>query len=81
MQTPARLRDGEGLLGFVEDEFQNLLRCGWLAGGFARFRCGGCGVLMLVFTCLVLFRWAPASGGATWRKRELEALLKELDCQ
>jgi hypothetical protein len=38
-----KLRDGEGLPTFVHDEFQNFLRCGWLASGFARFRCGGCG--------------------------------------
>jgi hypothetical protein len=47
-----RLRDGEGLPSFVEDEFRNFLRCGWLAGGFARFRCGGCGAERLVaFSC------------------------------
>jgi hypothetical protein len=47
-----RLRDGDGLPGFVEDEFRNFLRCGWLAGGFARFRCGGCGAERLVaFSC------------------------------
>jgi hypothetical protein len=39
----AALRDGEGLPRFVEDEFQAFLRCGWLAGGFARFRCTACG--------------------------------------
>ena len=33
------LRDGEGLLRFVDAEFRAFLRCGWLAGGFARFRC------------------------------------------
>jgi hypothetical protein len=38
----ARLRDGEGLPRFVEDEFQAFLRCGWAAGGFARFRCIRC---------------------------------------
>jgi hypothetical protein len=31
----AKTRDGEGLPAFVDDEFQNFLRCGWLAGGFA----------------------------------------------
>ncbi len=35
----ASLRDGEGLPRFVEQEFRDFLRCGWLAGGFARFRC------------------------------------------
>jgi hypothetical protein len=28
---------------FVEEEFRAYLRCGWLAGGFARFRCAVCG--------------------------------------
>lgn len=47
-----RLRGGDGLPAFVTDEFQNFLRCGWLAGGFARFRCGGCGAERLVaFSC------------------------------
>jgi hypothetical protein len=44
----ASLRDGEGLPRFVEQEFQDFLRCGWLAGGFARFRCGACGLDRLV---------------------------------
>ena len=47
-----RLRDGEGLPAFVTEEFQSFLRCGWLAGGFARFRCGDCGAERLVaFSC------------------------------
>ena len=46
------LRDGEGLPRFVEKEFEAFLRCGWLAGGFARFRCGDCGSDRLVaFSC------------------------------
>ena len=48
----ASLRDGEGLPRFVEQEFRDFLQCGWLAGGFARFRCGSCGVDRLVpFSC------------------------------
>ena len=39
----ADLRDGEGLPGFVEQEFRDFLRCGSLGGGFARFRCAACG--------------------------------------
>ena len=39
----ASLRDGEGLPRFVEHAFQTFLQCGWLAGGFARLRCGDCG--------------------------------------
>ena len=47
-----RLRDGEGLPSFVEQEFRDFLQCGWLAGGFARFRCGDCGLDRLVpFSC------------------------------
>jgi hypothetical protein len=48
----ASLRDGEGLPRFVEQEFRNLLQCGWLAGGFARFCCGDCGLDRLVpYSC------------------------------
>lgn len=48
----ANLRDGEGLPRFVEQEFRNFLRCGWLAGRFARFHCGDCGFDRLVpFSC------------------------------
>ena len=46
-----RLRDGEGLPRFVEQEFRNFLTCGCLAGGFARFHCD-CGLIRLVaFSC------------------------------
>lgn len=48
----AGLRDGEGLPGFVEQEFRDFLRCGWLAGGFARLRCTRCRTERLVaFSC------------------------------
>jgi len=48
----ASLRDGEGLPRFVVEEFRAYLRCGWLAGGFARFRCAACGTDRLVaFSC------------------------------
>jgi len=48
----ASLREGEGLPRFVEQEFRNFLRCGSLAGGFARFRCDECGLDRLVpFSC------------------------------
>jgi len=44
--------DERGLPRFIEDEFRGLLRCGFLAGGFARFRCAGCGFDRLVpFSC------------------------------
>jgi hypothetical protein len=46
------LRDGEGLPTFVERAFRDFLRCGWLAGGFARFRCAACRLDRLVaFSC------------------------------
>jgi Putative transposase/Transposase zinc-binding domain len=48
----ASLRDGEGLPRFVEQAFRDFLRCGRLAGGFARFHCPGCGFDRLVaFSC------------------------------
>jgi hypothetical protein len=40
----ASVRHGEGRPRFVEQEFRDFLRCGCLAGGSARFRCGGCGM-------------------------------------
>ena len=33
----ASLRDGEGLPRFVEQEFRDFLRCGYLAGGLPAF--------------------------------------------
>ena len=48
----AGIRDGAGLPTFVEEEFRAFLRCGFLAGGFARFRCDDCGLDRLVpFLC------------------------------
>jgi transposase-like zinc-binding protein len=48
----ARLRDGQGLPRFVDAEFAAFLRCGFLAGGFARFRCDACRTERLVaFSC------------------------------
>jgi len=48
----ARLRDGDGLPQFVERAFREFLQCGFLAGGFARFHCGDCGLDRLVaFSC------------------------------
>jgi hypothetical protein len=34
---------GDGVAGWVEDEFRAYLRCGILAHGFARVRCDDCG--------------------------------------
>ncbi len=48
----AYLRDGEGVPRLVVGEFQAFLACGFLAGGFARFRCVGCQTQRLVaFSC------------------------------
>jgi hypothetical protein len=47
-----RLCDGAGLPRFVQVEFEGFLRCGFLAGGFARFQCAGCRLDRLVpFSC------------------------------
>jgi ribosomal protein S27AE len=48
----ARVYERDGLPGFIEEEFRGFLRCGFLAGGFARFHCGRCGLDRLVsFSC------------------------------
>ena len=39
----AQQRDGVGMPRFIEREFREFLRCGQLAAGFARLRCGACG--------------------------------------
>jgi hypothetical protein len=45
-------RAGAGLPRFIDEEFRGFLSCGWRAGGFARFRCDGCGLDRLVpFSC------------------------------
>ena len=45
-------REGAGMPRFIDEEFRGFLSCGWLAGGFARFRCDGCGLDRLVpFSC------------------------------
>ena len=65
----ASLRDGEGLPRFVEGEFRNFLRCGSLAGGFARFRCTACGLDRLVaFSCKGR-GFCPSCGGRRMAER------------
>ncbi len=65
----ARLRDGEGLPRFVEEEFAAFLRCGWLAGGFARFRCTRCREERLVaFSCKGR-GFCPSCGGRRMTER------------
>ncbi|MCH7749526.1 MAG: transposase [Acidobacteria bacterium] len=65
----ADLRDGEGLPRFVEQEFRDFLRCGWLGGGFARFRCTACGLDRLVpFSCRGR-GFCPSCGGRRMAER------------
>lgn len=59
----ASIRDGEGLPGFVEQEFRDFLRCGRLAGGFAQFRCGACGLDRLVPISCKGRGFCPSCGG------------------
>ena len=54
---------------FIEEEFEGFLRCGWLAGGFARFRCDGCGLDRLVpFSCKAR-AVCPSCGGRRMAER------------
>jgi len=47
-----RVYERDALPRFIEKEFRGFLRCGCLAGGFARFHCGRCGLDRLVpFSC------------------------------
>jgi hypothetical protein len=48
LTTVNRDTDGGGLPGFVVNEFRKFVRCGVLSHGFARVRCGDCGVDRLV---------------------------------
>jgi Putative transposase/Transposase zinc-binding domain len=65
----AHRRDGEGVPRFVEKEFQAFLSCGWLAAGFARFRCGGCKTERLVaFSCKGR-GFCPSCGGRRMTER------------
>ena len=59
----------EGVPRFVEEEFQAFLSCGWLAGGFARFRCVGCQTERLVaFSCKGR-GFCPSCGGRRMTER------------
>jgi hypothetical protein len=65
----ARLRDGEGLPRFVDDEFRAFLNCGFLAGGFARLRCADCRAERLVaFSCKGR-GFCPSCGGRRMAER------------
>jgi hypothetical protein len=68
------VRDGEGLPRFVEHEFRGFLRCGWLAGGFARLRCDHCGLDRLVaFSCKGR-ALCPSCGGRRMAERAAHLL-------
>ena len=48
----ARVHERDSLPRFIEEEFRGFLRCGVLAGGFARFHCSSCRCDRLVpFSC------------------------------
>lgn len=65
----AHRRDGEGVPRFVEEEFHAFLACGFLAGGFARFRCVGCKAERLVaFSCKGR-GFCPSCGGRRMTER------------
>jgi hypothetical protein len=64
-----RVGEGDGLPPFIQDEFEGFLRCGFLAKGFARFRCEGCRR-----DRLVPFSWkgravCPSCGGRRMAER------------
>lgn len=68
-RATASLRDGGGLPRFVEQEFRSFLRCGWLAGGFARFRCAACGLDRLVAFSSKGRGFCPGCGGRLMAER------------
>jgi len=64
-----RQREGDGLPRFVDDECRAFLRCGFLAGGFARFRYGACRTERLVaFSCKGR-GFCPSCGGRRMAER------------
>ena len=65
----ATLRDGEGLPRFVEAEFRDVLQCGLLAGGFARFQCGTCGLARFVAVSCKGRGFCPSCGGRRMTER------------
>ena len=65
----ARLRDGQGLPRFVDAEFAAFLRCGFLAGGFARFRCDACRTERLVALSFKGRGFCPSCGGRRMAER------------
>lgn len=69
LQQAAARREGERLPRFIEEEFREFLRCGCLAGGFARFQCQACGTDELVpFSCKGR-GFCPSCGGRRMTER------------
>jgi hypothetical protein len=72
----SHLRDGDGVPAFVEQAFRDFLRCGFLAGGFARLHCRDCGLDRLVaFSCKGR-ALCPSCGG----RRMAERAAHLVDC-
>lgn len=65
----SHLRDGDGVPAFVERAFRHFLRCGFLAGGFARFHCGDCGLDRLVAFACKGRALCPSCGGRRMAER------------
>jgi len=64
-----RVCEGEGLPRFIAEEFEGFLQCGWLAGGFARFQCAGCGLDRLVAFSCKSRAVCPSCGGRRMAER------------
>ena len=65
----SRERDSDGLPLFVDEEFRAFLRCGFLAGRFARFRCGDCRAERLVALSCKGRGFCPSCGGRRMAER------------
>ncbi len=63
------MRDGDGVPQFVERALRDFLRCGFLAGGFARFRYGDCGRGRLVALSCKGRAVCPSCGGRRMAER------------
>jgi hypothetical protein len=69
LETVDARTDGAGLPAFVVAEFRKFLRCGVLAHGFARVRCGDCAFERLVpFSCKGR-GFCPSCGGRRMAER------------
>jgi len=59
----------DALPRFIEEEFRGFLRCGFLAGGFARFHCGRCELDRLVPLSCKGRAVCPSCGGRRMAER------------